>query len=539
MHNLNHLLPIFPILYAEIHHTLRGFSLVHRRWPEIICDAPHRIDCGQSIPILILVKDAHRYPIILHPVEIEMKYPNGSIDRMRLSDKKICIDEPWWFKIKTIQPQEDIYGSLQINVPLRVQRKGKQKIHTFLIDNYRGSSHLPLDVSITKQALPQFKNWVYGDLHYHSNLTHDQTEFGAPLEATVAMAKAMGLSFAAVTDHSYDLDDMENDFLRIDPQLAKWHCLRKEVEQIERRKKFIFIPGEEVSCGNQRGKNIHLLLLNNHRFFPGSGDSAERWFRTKPEHSLREILNNLEERSLAFAAHPEDSFTILHRIFLSRGRWMKEDYSHPRLNGLQVLNGIIDRAFQRGIQKWIRLLLQGRKISIVAGNDAHGNFNRFRQLGLPFLYLRERSIHLFARARTAVFVEGELNRKKILEALARGESTITTGPALLLEVQNKKGERVGIGGNLFGSHFTLTVKGISTEEFGALHSCKIWYGKQGDKRENLLEEINQFEDKYTLSSTLTIPKIACPSYLRGELFSEKCSKTYFCLTNPIWLCKNE
>jgi len=39
-----------PILYAEIHYTLKGFSLIFRRWPEIVADAPYA--CSRSEPCL-------------------------------------------------------------------------------------------------------------------------------------------------------------------------------------------------------------------------------------------------------------------------------------------------------------------------------------------------------------------------------------------------------------------------------------------------------------------------------------------------------
>jgi len=51
-------LPLF--LYAETHYRFPYFfSLLRKNEPEIIADAPHRIEPGSPLPILILIKDAH------------------------------------------------------------------------------------------------------------------------------------------------------------------------------------------------------------------------------------------------------------------------------------------------------------------------------------------------------------------------------------------------------------------------------------------------------------------------------------------------
>ncbi len=535
MEKLIDFFPIFPALYAEIHYTFKGLSLVYRRWPEILTDAPFRVEPGKKIPILILVKDAHRFPIILYPIRAEINYSDNTGDSILLTEKTFQIEEPWWFKVIEVKPRENFCGTLQIKIPLETQRKGKKKIHTFFTDNYRGSSHSPLKIHVAREPFPKFKNWFHGDIHHHSDLTNDQVEFGGPIEATAKIAKAMGISFVGVTDHSYDLDDMEDSYLHNDPNLAKWDRLHRTVNKVEKKENFIFIPGEEVSCGNSKGKNIHLLLLNNKHFFHGSGDSAEHWFKTSPEHTLKEILDNLEKNALAFAAHPEVPFPPVQWIFLRRGKWTDSDYRHKKLTGLQILNGSDDLFFRRGFRKWQELLLDGEKLSIAAGNDAHGSFNRYRQLGLPFLYLEELSVHLFGRVRTAVFVNGKPDREKIIKALRSGQSYITTGPAMTIEIKNEKGKRAIIGDKIEGNKFTLTVSGLSTEEFGSFISCKIWLGDLTVKKEKLLQGIEEFDNNYKFSLNYDIGEITNPSYLRGELTTQNNGETFFCITNPIYI----
>jgi len=55
-----------------------------------------------------------------------------------------------------------------------------------------------------------------------------------------------------------------------------------------------------------------------------------------------------------------------------------------------------------GLRAWIRLLLEGRRLFLAAGNDAHGAFNRTFQLGLPWIYIKESRHYLFGKSRTGI-----------------------------------------------------------------------------------------------------------------------------------------
>jgi hypothetical protein len=64
----------FPIfLYAETHYRFKYFfSLYKKSEPEIIADAPHRLDPDKQYPIMILVKDSHLYPVELLSVKVTL-----------------------------------------------------------------------------------------------------------------------------------------------------------------------------------------------------------------------------------------------------------------------------------------------------------------------------------------------------------------------------------------------------------------------------------------------------------------------------------
>ncbi|MBL7046950.1 MAG: hypothetical protein ISR95_04895 [Candidatus Marinimicrobia bacterium] len=70
------------ILYAEIHYRFPffPFSRYHIREPEIISDAPYRLESGNSLPILILIKDARTIPMLSLKYYREEKVKLGIIE---------------------------------------------------------------------------------------------------------------------------------------------------------------------------------------------------------------------------------------------------------------------------------------------------------------------------------------------------------------------------------------------------------------------------------------------------------------------------
>jgi hypothetical protein len=529
------LLPLFPILYAETHYTLKGFSLIFRRWPEIVCDAPYRIEPGKPVPVLILVRDADRFPVRLHSVAVRIRYPDGGVENSILQDDPADIEGHSWHRVFILKPKDGFSGAVLIETMLQVSRKGRRSVKTVTNHNYPGRKPKPLSVIVAKEPLPRPAGCFFADLHHHSEFTTDQVEYGAPLEATATIAPAMGISAAAVTDHSYDLDDSELSFKIKDPGLKRWEDMRAACGAIEKRTGFVLLPGEELSCGNSRGGNVHLLLLGNRSFIPGSGDSAEIWFRTRPDHSLREVLDGKDSGTLAYAAHPEHLFHFLQRLFLSRSSWDWEDYGHPGLNGLEILNGPADRAYLLGLRRWIRLLLHGRRVFLIAGNDAHGAFNRSFQLGLPWIYIKETKLYLFGKSRTGILMDGKPDGKAVLEALAAGRNFITTGPSMNIEVRNESGEKARMGGTVRGKRFSLTVEALTSEEFGPFDHGRLWLGDLSVKEEKPWIEFRVPPDEKSYRKTFELENLKTDVYIRGILVTRTGEGTFFCLTNPIWI----
>lgn len=526
---LFYLSSIFFILYAETHYSFKGiYSRLKKKEPEIIADAPHRVEPGSEIPVLILVKDAHLHPVFLEEINIKLSSTKQQSEQVFYYQKKI--DSQFWhdiIKLKTPIPNGDVF--LDITLTLVCHNK-KLLVKN---DNYKCSSHEPLKVQIAKTNLPKTKNWHYGEFHCHTNFTDDQVEFGAPLAATKTMAEAIGLNFFCATDHSYDLDDQPDNYLQKDPELKKWKALWQEATKLNRENGFVIVPGEEVSVGNHKNQNVHFLILNNPEFLPGDGDGAESWLNNKPTSSIENTLKKSNSNSAAFAAHPAIKPPLLERLFIRRGKWEKPDLSHTGLHGLQIWNGNHE-GFEDGKKDWIDLLLSGKKVFISGGNDAHGNFNRFRQIGFPFLTMQENHNNIFGEIKTAVFLEERLTLDSLLQAMKKGRMLITDGPFLDLKIIS--GNKIGRPGDtLKEDNLEIHIKCLSTPEFGSLHKLKIFLGNLETKSEKLFKTVGEFKEAFEFDKIISFNKSGKPCYLRAELFARSDKKEFCCLTNPIWI----
>jgi len=528
---------LFPIfLYAEIHYRFKYFiSLLKTREPEIVTDVPHRLEPNRPLPILLYVKDAHVYPITLHRVQAEIR-TGQSAKRYELLSEHQSINEKHWWRVFDADVG-DLSGWVEVVVMIDIEANGKRKV--VQIDNYRTSSHAPFQVYLSKEPLPRFTGLYFGDAHTHSSYTDDQVEFGAPLSAARQLSRAMGLSFFCTTDHSYDLDDRVDDYLQNDPSLPKWKALQDEVTQLNSEGvPFVIVRGEETTVRNRDGRNVHLLIYGNRRFIPGSGDGAERWFQTRSEHDIKEAIQLKEADALAVAAHVLEPVPLLQRLFLGRGNWSEQDLRHDGLCGLQFANGSWGTGFDRGYELWIKLLLQGRRIVAVAGNDAHGNFNRFRQIGLPFFSIRESNEQIFGRMRTGVFLQKIISEASILDGLRAGATIVTDGPVIHLRAINELKETASVGQEIQGKEWTLMIDVVSSVEFGSVESIRCYRGVVGESRESLI--VNEHPPSGTRRWKVNVQLLPRgTSYVRAEVRTRSAESydghSHFCITNALWL----
>ena len=512
--------------YAEIHYRPRGVpSLLYRPMPEIVTDAPTRVEPGNPVPVFVIIKDAHLFPVTLSMVVVHLVYDDGFERVLRFPYTDPRISEPMWWDAFNIVPERP--GSLRIRPHVVVKPDGG-KTTVIVVDNYRGVSHGPLVVRCADQSLPGAPGWLHGDIHCHSEHTADQVEFGAPVEALTRAAAASGLDWLAVTDHSYDLDDRPGAWIDPDPDLTRWANLRSTVADLNGT--VTVIPGEEVSCRTAGGRTAHMLALAADRFIPGSGDGGERGLDTATEHSIVDAVRLCREAGgIPIAAHPHGPVPLMERLVLGRGAWTDEDFHTTGLSGMQILNGVRDRGFTAGHDAWISRLLVGDRIAICGGSDTHGDMNRRRRISFPLLWIRETLDHTLGCDRTVVRSPSR-DRADILAAIDAGRTVVSDGPFIRLTVGDGS-STAEPGDTISGTDLSVSAECLSTREFGRITSGIIRAGDVSTGVEYTLALIGADDRDYRASLTArTGPRRA--NYVRAECRTESGS---LCITNPVWI----
>ena len=543
------------VLYVEMHYRWWPLpSRYFRREPEILADAPHRLEPGRHLPLLLLVKDAHRYPLRLDRVEVRL-----DTDQEQAPSEEFSIGEmlsgPWWHRIIMLdRPRQSGDVSLWVTFHYTVRGKARSCVN----HNLPALRPTPLRVHLASEPLPG-EDVVWGDLHTHTALTDDMIEFGSPLEATRAAATALGLGFVCATDHSYDLDDLPGQWRASDPKLTKWHTSRQQIAQLNTQEGgALIVPGEEVSVRNTLDRNIHTLVLGHPHFLPGSGDGGERLSSRRSELDLPGLVQALAGEStdgnsaepnanhpgVAIAAHPYAPVPFAQWAILNRGLWQKFDALTPGISGLQILNGQLDPGFFHGVAAWIELLLQGHRKFIYAGSDAHGDFNLHRQIRLLFMSLWERGNHVMGTCRTGVLGAPPGDMNAILAGLAAGRCIISNGPFINLTATSN-GRTAAIGETLQAREATVRLELASTEEFGPLAGYRLIRGRVGAADEETVVEAPLEGEQLAASWSGTVTVGAGTTYLRGEVESwlpegrraggEAADQRGLAMTNPLWL----
>ncbi|MQY64051.1 MAG: hypothetical protein GH143_07085 [Calditrichaeota bacterium] len=521
------------VLYAEMHYRWWPLpSRYFRKEPEILADAPRRVEPGQPLPLLLLVKDAHRYPIALERVTVEVETGQG---RQALPEIAIGseISDHWWHRSVMLERPFPT-GDVSLWVTFHYNVRGKPR--TCTTHNLRSLKVRPLRVYLAGESLPGEKV-VWGDLHVHTSFTEDMLEFGAPLAATRQAATAAGLGFVCATDHSYDLDDLPGNWRTPDPGLAKWRNFQGAVAALnEQGNGALIVPGEEVSVRNASDQNVHALVLGHPEFLPGSGDAGERLFRTRSELDVGALTQCLTPDSIAIAAHPCYHFPLIQQLLVRRGAWKSRDLQHPGVCGLQVLNGRLDEDFFRGMAEWKDLLLKGHRKFIYAGSDAHGNFNMNRQIRMLFVNLEERTTNVLGTCRTGVLDVQPGDVAGILAALKAGRCIISTGPFINMRL-TAEGRTAAIGETIRARKVEVSLELASTAEFGPLAGFRLLRGLVGRGAEETLHEMSFDGERYSAEWESAYELEPGTTYFRAEVESRPPGGTItgLVLTNPIWV----
>ncbi len=212
------------------------------------------------------------------------------------------------------------------------------------------------------------------------------------------------------------------------------------------------------------------------------------------------------------------------------------DLETSGLSGLQIINGALDDGFRKGYRAWVHQLLSGKRLYAIAGNDAHGNFNRFRQIGIPFLMIRETHHQIFGRMRTGLFIAEDLNERAIVNALSNGLAIMTDGPIARLTPPESELSLLALRKSMNGDSFDFDVETFSSPEFGEINAIHVIVGSVGDSSERTAF---RFEGKqgYAPRKRITLKQSAA-SYVRIEVWTSEENlfdqQRHYCFTNPVW-----
>ncbi len=126
-------------LYAEIHYAFKGiYSRLKVKEPEIVADLPHRLEANCSFPVLIIIKDADKYPILLENVQIELRGLEQR-DLFEFEFDSLPISNKFWHQILQIKPSNNLIGRATVDVAIWVTMNGKKRV--VKNDNYACASH--------------------------------------------------------------------------------------------------------------------------------------------------------------------------------------------------------------------------------------------------------------------------------------------------------------------------------------------------------------------------------------------------------------
>lgn len=511
--------------YAETHYKFKlPWSPLFRPWPEIFLDGPSFCIPERSPTFYLVLKDADYFPVRVLEVDLVIQGADGKSSKQTLAMDLKC-EENLSFLPLAID-FSNFTGDLSLTGKITVEnRAGKRR--TFLNANFPGITPSPLRIRLLKDFLPYPEGWYAGEMHCHSDYSNDPVEFGAPLEVLQQAGASLGLGFVLCTDHSYDFYYRKVRYMETTDPESNFQSYRSDAERLNQAVREgiglpVMIAGEEVSCANHLGENVHLLVAGHGTFLPGLGDGGRRWLNNRPDLRIGEVLERLGDTP-CFAAHPRVKVGALEKFVFRRGMWHDQDISPSGMSGgkpagvagLQFWNGRRGKDFQEGRAFWVKHLLAGERLLPIGANDAHGDLNRNIGVKTPLFSLYENRNHVFGKVRTVVQA-GRKSVEGIQAGLRRGATCCTDGPFLSLT-------REGSG---------LRAWARSIQDFGSLEKVTVLAGRKGASAETRIAEWNLDQEKGPLdfSGTADLPEGA--TYARAEA---RTASKRFALTSPLFL----
>jgi len=481
----------------------------NKAYREIIIDAPWVIEPGKQIPLSIEVHEADEGRTLeLVKIEIHDQI-SGEIFNLLPEDLDLdvvgsCsgksyteINDHLWNYLYYLDP--DSFGGNTKKLRVNVWR-----CPSWLDGGLEYWKEL--EIEIRDKPFPKLNSWVCGDTHYHSSYTDTWIfgaygELGSPIEITDRVVDVVGLDWFVVTDHS---NSFNGNKLKVS---HTWNEFTSDCNSSNN-----CLIGEEINCDYYRfGKTGNHYLgynLTDHinDYFNGFSPSENNPF-------CEEIIQGVKNQNgFGYIAHPEYEYTF----GLIIDNWY--DYSLD-FTGLQVWNGDLEddknkESLEEGLINWTNLILDGRKVYIEAGSDAHGDFNK-----------------AFGKTMTCVYspVDSSSSKYKsyIYTALKNGHAFLTNNGALNFEINDVMlGEETGIQENL---PISLDI------DYDLIENCdlKIFKGIIGGSEQPVsitsLNKDNEFSYIDNNPPPISSPEL----YYRLECIGNDDTKRIY--TNPIWV----
>ena len=173
------------MLYAEIHSPLPPIpNLLNNKLPEIIADAPRRINRNQKLLLLVLIKDSHLYPLELVSITAEITQAGARIQSLDLWKGVLPLAQRYWSRLFVVDP--GTRGRIEIDVIITVRRK--DRLSVIKNQSYAPIKKMTLDVFISfydgeTQAPSRFLLFI---LFFIVASVFRTTLLSAPLMRTVA-----------------------------------------------------------------------------------------------------------------------------------------------------------------------------------------------------------------------------------------------------------------------------------------------------------------------------------------------------------------
>ncbi|HEC99257.1 MAG TPA: hypothetical protein ENN18_02590 [Proteobacteria bacterium] len=486
---------------------------------DVLADAPYclrkRADgILPDLPVLILVKDIPDDGVTIKSLEFRCRqggkttvFPPGLIKNLENFPFERRLkptfgpsgsglgETPWWFLLyidtKMLYQAPSTYLSrgaysgyssvdfLEFEVEIGYQ--GRWWIH---------HSSTTVLRTMFLNPLPQFEDWCYGDTHYHSIYTENPAEFGGPLIPTAEVARAVGLDWLFLTDHSWDFTwDKNMRPLKPEEKWLKFLDWAPTVSTQQGPDSVLIVPAEEITVrtvladppqpsgqphsptSEPCGLALHMLsfeagpegLVQDH-FFIGEFTLSETLAK------LAEAAASSPAKPLVFAAHPGSTGYP----------WGSDDCAQvkqsPLFGGLQVFNervtcerkvfGIdvheydiysakvepkdknpykeLDHALEKVWRDHFLLptvqnftMQSALSCTILGGSDAHMDFN-FALRPNPIYVLLIFTDNAFGKVRTLAYIPGfkktssyAEQKELLVRALRRGCCVVTDGPVVI------------------------------------------------------------------------------------------------------------